>query len=116
MLALSSVFLAFLHLHSLFFLMIRRPPSSTRTYTLFPHTPLFRSSRSTRPKPCPTRPPNGAAGSTIARSTGNCPTCRGEIGRAHVSTPVTNAPLVCRLLLEKKKTEIQSLMRNENDD
>src|SRR3546814_2713203 len=27
-----------------------------------------------------------------------------EIGRAHVCTPVTNAPLVCRLLLEKKKT------------
>src|SRR3546814_6365271 len=25
-----------------------------------------------------------------------------EIGRAHVCTPVTNAPLVCRLLLEKK--------------
>src|SRR3546814_9793379 len=28
----------------------------------------------------------------------------GEIGRAHVCTPVTNAQLVCRLLLEKKKT------------
>src|SRR3546814_7110209 len=26
-----------------------------------------------------------------------------EIGRAHVCTPVTNAQLVCRLLLEKKK-------------
>src|SRR3546814_1719895 len=28
---------------------------------------------------------------------------QGEIGRAHVCTPVTNAHLVCRLLLEKKK-------------
>src|SRR3546814_2013315 len=28
---------------------------------------------------------------------------RHEIGRAHVCTPVTNAHLVCRLLLEKKK-------------
>src|SRR3546814_3757941 len=28
---------------------------------------------------------------------------RREIGRAHVCTPVTNAPLVCRLLLENKK-------------
>src|SRR3546814_4972310 len=28
-----------------------------------------------------------------------------EIGRAHVRTPVTNAHLVCRLLLEKKKTK-----------
>src|SRR3546814_7921587 len=30
----------------LFFLMIRRPPRSTRTDTLFPYTTLFRSSRS----------------------------------------------------------------------
>src|SRR3546814_5553143 len=31
--------------------------------------------------------------------------CRGsaKIGRAHVGTPVTNAHLVCRLLLDKKK-------------
>src|SRR3546814_6716886 len=29
-----------------------------------------------------------------------------EIGRAHVCTPVTNAHLVCRLLLEKKKEQI----------
>src|SRR3546814_9345025 len=28
---------------------------------------------------------------------------RDQIGRAHVCTPVTNAHLVCRLLLEKKK-------------
>src|SRR3546814_3541499 len=28
-----------------------------------------------------------------------------EIGRAHVCTPVTNAHLVCRLLLEKKKPD-----------
>src|SRR3546814_8742031 len=30
-----------------------------------------------------------------------------EIGRAHVCTPVPNAPIVCRLLLEKK-TNTQS--------
>src|SRR3546814_18840493 len=29
---------------------------------------------------------------------------RAEIGRAHVCTPVTNAHIVCRLLLEKKYT------------
>src|SRR3546814_12562435 len=34
----------------LFFLMIRRPPSSTRTDTLFPYTTLFRS------PPCSTPP------------------------------------------------------------
>src|SRR3546814_10236140 len=30
---------------------------------------------------------------------------RPEIGRAHVCTPVTNAHLVCRILLEKKKNK-----------
>src|SRR3546814_4770704 len=29
-----------------------------------------------------------------------------EIGRAHVLTPVTNAHLVCRLLLEKKQKQM----------
>src|SRR3546814_4725877 len=32
---------------------------------------------------------------------------QGQIGRAHVSTPVTNAHPVCRLLLEKKKEKKQ---------
>src|SRR3546814_7088472 len=35
----------------LFFLMIRRPPRSTRTDTLFPYTTLFRSSRAVAPPP-----------------------------------------------------------------
>src|SRR3546814_17479112 len=47
----STSFLSFLYFclftlsYSLFifFLMIRRPPRSTRTDTLFPYTPLFRS-------------------------------------------------------------------------
>src|SRR3546814_9665040 len=30
---------------SVFFLMLRRPPISTRTHTLFPYTTLFRSTR-----------------------------------------------------------------------
>src|SRR3546814_14812500 len=34
-----------------FFLMIRRPPRSTRTDTLFPYTTLFRSMASTRRRP-----------------------------------------------------------------
>src|SRR3546814_12513311 len=45
---------------SFFFLMIRRPPRSTRTDTLFPYTTLFRSLQGTRPPlhrphPLPTR-------------------------------------------------------------
>src|SRR3546814_12320896 len=36
-------FVVYLGTLSLFFLMIRRPPRSTRTDTLFPYTTLFRS-------------------------------------------------------------------------
>src|SRR3546814_6662311 len=35
-------------MYVVFFLMIRRPPRSTRTDTLFPYTTLFRSSRPCR--------------------------------------------------------------------
>src|SRR3546814_10545018 len=80
-----------------FFLMRRRPPRSTRTDTLFPYTTLFRSTAMVGwPKAvfsttlAVLRPTPGKASSA-------------EIGRAHVCTPVTNAHLVCRLLLEKKK-------------
>src|SRR3546814_1923053 len=37
-----------------------------------------------------------------------------QIGRAHVWTPVTNAHLVCRLLLEKKKTNTNRLVHLHN--
>src|SRR3546814_8375408 len=94
----------------IFFLMIRRPPISTRTDTLFPYTTLFRSARTPAPhwvqvmggwtphqfkeKRLTTLPEINAAT---------------EIGRAHVRTPVTNAHLVCRLLLEKKNNKSQIL-------
>src|SRR3546814_9649379 len=35
-----------------------------------------------------------------------------EIGRAHVCTPVTNAHLVCRLLLEKQKKKQRFTIMN----
>src|SRR3546814_16580301 len=35
--------MCYLHVFSVFFLMIRRPPISTRTDTLLPYTTLFRS-------------------------------------------------------------------------
>src|SRR3546814_19951510 len=51
----SYVFIVLLHMSLcgcivtfLFFLMIRRPPRSTRTDTLFPYTTLFRSPRGAR--------------------------------------------------------------------
>src|SRR3546814_18068441 len=43
MLSCHIVFLCTSFLYLFFFLMIRLPPRSTRTDTLFPYTPLFRS-------------------------------------------------------------------------
>src|SRR3546814_9760008 len=68
-----------------FFLMIRRPPRSTRTDTLFPYTTLFRS--------------NTVAGSRPAfpigiRGTSSCFSCRHSLGRS-----------------EEHTSELQSLMR-----
>src|SRR3546814_5474478 len=40
-----SFWCSFLDYYGFFFLMIRRPPRSTRTDTLFPYTTLFRSAR-----------------------------------------------------------------------
>src|SRR3546814_3076582 len=110
--------------------MVRRPPSSTRTDTLFPHTTLFRSTsgnsddlaithlvrRTHQPldraglllecrefaqlherEPLDEAMPHAGGGLVAHARFGK------EIGRAHVRTPVTNAQLVCRLLLEKKK-------------
>src|SRR3546814_7852931 len=94
--------------------MIRRPPRSTRTDTLVPYTTLFRS-KVPADAEGPQRLRDIAAVSELSRSQAhryllsyvNTGMVRqdsesGQIGRAHVCTPVTNAHLVCRLLLEKK--------------
>src|SRR3546814_7657790 len=99
--------------------MIRRPPRSTRTDTLFPYTTLFRSLVEAIEYVLAAVPEESRA-SLLANVyvTGglfNLPfthdrlfnELRRQIGRAHVWTPVTNAHLVCRLLLEKKKTTIK---------
>src|SRR3546814_5144621 len=44
-LLISLCIVSIIFLYCLFFLMIRRPPRSTRTDTLFPYTTLFRSGR-----------------------------------------------------------------------
>src|SRR3546814_4582642 len=92
--------------------MIRRPPMSTRTDTLFPSTTLFRSHLvgnlaalgfMAPPAEARTGPLRLLAIFLLAGAVGLAVEAA-ESGRAHVCTPVTNAPLVCRLLLEKKKT------------
>src|SRR3546814_4642773 len=97
--------------------MIRRPPRSTRTDTLFPYTTLFRSVMAEPTKKLAvlidadnTQP--SIATALLAEIAKYGVALAGpvegvvEIGRAHVLTPVTNAHLVCRLLLEKKKETI----------
>src|SRR3546814_9583197 len=113
--------------------MIRPPPRSTRTETLCPYTALFRSPSGKAPRP-PTSMSAGAflhsrrastRGARAGRSEGQCDEfdeglddrqgqqecpapskAAGDADRKSTRrTPATNAHLVCRLLLEKKKTK-----------
>src|SRR5256886_12629414 len=80
--------------------MIRRPPRST----LFPYTTLFRSARrGGKPKMSGwgARPRNGGPGE--AR------TSRSE---EHTSELPSQSKIVCRLLLEKKKKNVQTSTNN----
>src|SRR3712207_6878036 len=97
-----------------FFLMIRRPPRST----LFPYTTLFRSAsrpsgRSDRARESRTTPTTRRQGSVagargVGSSAGSKPT-RIHLSSArseeHTSELQSRQYLVCRLLLEKKKTK-----------
>src|SRR2546429_6972917 len=73
--------------------MIRRPPRST----LFPYTTLFRS-KSAHPS---ATSPDPSAPSPIERT---IPASRGRRSEEHTSELQSRLHLVCRLLLEKKKT------------
>src|SRR3546814_2737293 len=52
-----------------------------------------------------------ARSAVVARRMSGIDCC--EIGRANVCNPVTNAHLVCRLLLEKEKHKYYKLLLNE---
>src|SRR2546430_5733428 len=80
-----------------FFLMIRRPPRST----LFPYTTLFRSLPACRRSACP------SCLQTFRRTSAT----RSE---EHTSELQSQSNLVCRLLLEKKKTATWT-MNHTND-
>src|SRR3546814_6863568 len=94
--------------------MAMRPPRSTRTDTLVPYTTLFRAARQVdalvvAQRPARDDPGLGVAGGAVLNFQAQLAVvdqqrgARREIGRAHVCTPVTNAHIVCRLLLEKRK-------------
>src|SRR5947207_5990216 len=95
---------------TLFFLLLRQPPSST----LFPYTTLFRSSKCGRPA---WRTSSSCSWSRASRRSGSSdwtgvPTelperreARDHRSEEHTSELQSHSDLVCRLLLEKKKTK-----------
>src|SRR3546814_1593139 len=81
--------------------MIRRPPRSTRTDTLFPYTTLFRSQARRRPRPGADAPVRGSGGGTGAQRphAGGPAVLTGWSGRADAGRS------------EEHTSELQSLMR-----
>src|SRR3546814_6764710 len=112
------LFLLFYCVHSslvyVFFLMIRRPPRSTRTDTLFPYTTLFRSSVIVI-----RQPPASRLNESGIRSIG-CSVSGIRI-QNHSSTPAEITPIIAKISRhdpnskivrsEEHTSELQSLMR-----
>src|SRR2546422_3249705 len=86
--------------------MIRRPPRST----LFPYTTLFRSSLCIRR--CTTRSARRLSVATCAQGNGFHQLERSE---EHTSELQSRLHLVCRLLLEKKKTMTNTTWQKDNE-
>src|SRR3546814_1014845 len=97
-----------------FFLMIRRPPRSTRTDTLFPYTTLFRSQRPRcRQADTNARPVSLGADRRHRR---DCPAPRTKLratrdGRSGARAAGDNG---CSPRSEEHTSELQSLMRNSH--
>src|SRR3546814_7882073 len=83
--------------------MIRQPPSSTRTDTLFPYTTLFRSGALTPQKPECYRPAHGSTEKRVGLS------CKTRVGGATRAVPIQKGPPNGRS--EEHTSELQSLMR-----
>src|SRR3546814_3049073 len=82
--------------------MIRRPPRSTRTDTLFPYTTLFRS-KDCHPNASPQSPPP-----EIVSAPGRW---QHATPCTATPTPTTTAPRRAHLRSEEHTSELQSLMR-----
>src|SRR3546814_1164009 len=77
--------------------MIRRPPRSTRTDTLFPYTTLFRSA-------CSGHPPGAGSHGTRANASAPNPTAPHRV--------MARQTLRCKVIRSEEHTsELQSLMR-----
>src|SRR3546814_3223170 len=89
-----------------FFLMIRRPPRSTRTDTLFPDTTLFRSARAVQP-----RRNRGRTVERHRRRPGISPDDDGETHRVAFRTRRCDQSHGRSPRSEEHTSELQSLMR-----
>src|SRR3546814_9708200 len=91
--------------------MLRRPPRSTRTDTLFPYTTLFRSGPPGHPRDPGAHGPAGGQGSGLA------PAAPAGLGfRIVIATPASDGGASGRNFLvlgrsEEHTSELQSLMR-----
>src|SRR3712207_8213923 len=93
--------------------MIRRPPRAT----LFPYTTLFRSGNGARkgwsarekrrPSRIPTPPELSGAGRPTPAARADTRRARSGRSEEHTSELQSRQYLVCRLLLEKKKTPVR---------
>src|SRR3712207_7224266 len=88
--------------------MIRRPPRST----LFPYTTLFRSHRPVPHERAVRGRRHGGRGRQARRSPEAHPGAgRADRSEEHTSELQSRQYLVCRLLLEKKKKKINTILR-----
>src|SRR3546814_2638759 len=93
--------------------MLRLPPRSTRTDTLLPYTALFRSRAMLRHRGAQfveSGAVNQQAGVAVVQHV--APAVDRKSTRLN---PVTNAHLVCRLLLEKKKRYVPFHQLNDSN-
>src|SRR3546814_8008094 len=92
----SSKLMYCILVYSFFFLMIRRPPRSTRTDTLFPYTTLFRSNahRHSRRAAAPDRRASRMKGAPSRAPSSGCLSAHSHSSRS-----------------EEHTSELQSLMR-----
>src|SRR3546814_9449330 len=85
--------------------MYRRPPISTRTYTLFPYTTLFRSGCDAERRLAP------SSMISIARSTSSAAVGTCELGAVFARGEQRWTPLTSPQRSEEHTSELQSLMR-----
>src|SRR5206468_10477818 len=100
-----------------FFLILPRPPSST----LFPYTTLFRSIRARAAAPASWPGGAGGGGQSLhpaVRLSGGRAAAAGVLrnrSEEHTSELQSRSDLVCRLLLEKKKTLLSTRRTHKNN-